>query len=190
MVMSETTSAPSPFSFETRGITIDYDRDPAYPTARMLSFQVGSAEVSVRAENHTLARRQASCLMLASLGFNNCEISDRINRDELTVKAHVAVGLRNLQLVSRSAIPLSFIYHGVYRVDRLGQPLNLSRRQRAVLEAAADGSSRFEIAESLEIAPNTVKAHFAHMREDNNEGRREGLILRYLLSQPKYLANT
>ena len=180
----------SPFSFEAYGISIDYGQNPANRAAQMLSFQVGSAEVSVHADNHTIPIRQASCLMLASLGLDNSEIGKRVGNSKLTVKAHLAAGFHQLQVVGRSALALSFIHHGIYQIDKLGEPLLLTPQQAAAVEAAADGSNNDEIAALLHIASDTVKVHLARARKVNHEVRREGLILRNLVSRPQFLHHT
>ncbi len=43
--------------------------------------------------------------------------------------------------------------------------LGITRREYAVLEALASGQSNRQIAESLNVSPNTIKTHIAHVYE-------------------------
>ncbi len=51
------------------------------------------------------------------------------------------------------------------RNDVAMESLGISKRESEVLEALASGQSNKEIARSLDISPNTVKTHIAHLFE-------------------------
>lgn len=58
------------------------------------------------------------------------------------------------------------------RNDRALASLHISTREFAVLELLARGQTNKEIARSLEISPNTVKTHVAHLYEKLGASRR------------------
>ena len=58
------------------------------------------------------------------------------------------------------------------RNDRALASLQISRREFAVLELLASGQTNKEIARSLDISPNTVKTHVAHLYEKLGASRR------------------
>lgn len=58
------------------------------------------------------------------------------------------------------------------RNDRALASLGISRREFAVLELLARGQTNKEIARSLEISPNTVKTHVAHLYDKLGASRR------------------
>lgn len=52
------------------------------------------------------------------------------------------------------------------------QSLGLTEREIAVLDKLAEGQSNKEIARALEVSPNTVKTHLAHLYEKLEVSRR------------------
>jgi DNA-binding CsgD family transcriptional regulator len=56
--------------------------------------------------------------------------------------------------------------------------LGITEREREVLKLLAEGRSNKEIARRLELSPNTVKTHVAHLFEKLRVGRRmEAIVL-------------
>lgn len=50
--------------------------------------------------------------------------------------------------------------------------LGITRREYAVLEALASGQSNREIADALNVSPNTIKTHIAHLYDKLKVGQR------------------
>jgi DNA-binding CsgD family transcriptional regulator len=61
--------------------------------------------------------------------------------------------------------------------ERAQSSLGLTEREREVLKLLAEGRSNKEIARRLELSPNTVKTHVAHLFEKLHVGRRMEAIL-------------
>ena len=56
--------------------------------------------------------------------------------------------------------------------ERAQSSLGITEREREVLKLLAEGRSNKEIARRLELSPNTVKTHVAHLFEKLRVGRR------------------
>jgi DNA-binding NarL/FixJ family response regulator len=62
--------------------------------------------------------------------------------------------------------------------ERAQTSLGITEREREVLKLLAEGRSNKEIARRLELSPNTVKTHVAHLLEKLRVGRRmEAIVL-------------
>lgn len=84
----------------------------------------------------------------------------------------VWAGLRLFPQTSASPVPVT------PRMSHTRQSLGISEREFEVLELLAAGQSNKEIANQLQVSPNTVKTHVAKLFEKLDARRRTEAILR------------
>lgn len=63
--------------------------------------------------------------------------------------------------------------------------LELTQRQRQILERAAVGAGDKEIADALKISPHTVNSHFRILYKKTGMKNRTSLCTRFTISDPR-----
>ncbi|MBC3839235.1 helix-turn-helix transcriptional regulator [Streptacidiphilus sp. 4-A2] len=108
-----------------------------------------------------LSRRQVHMLAGAARGQTNEQIAAALGVKHATVSSTLLRAGRMLGTGSRAGMVHRAYQEGFLTglVPEYRPALQLSRAQAAVLRGLAQGYSACEIAEILEVSPNTVKTH-------------------------------
>lgn len=122
-------------------------------------------EAEGKSKERVLTPRQKEILQLVAGGLSNEEIASRLGISKKTARIHVCNICLKLDTGSVAGTVISGVNSGIIDVGQaingldMGSILNLTRRQKRVMEAVVSNQPYEEIALSLGISRRTVDNH-------------------------------